>query len=112
MMIKNYSYTSSIMRLHFYLPDSADKVRKTRWAIINIWRPIAHAVTRENLAITDARSIPDSDLRPVLAKFRRPYDQEVMSERVRVAFSRNDVETWALAGPPDQHKLLLEVDAG
>jgi hypothetical protein len=90
-------------RLHFYLPAEAEKVSKTRWAIINIWRPIDQTIKRENLAICDARSVLDSDLRPVVAKFRRPDDHESLSERAREAFNRNDVETWALAGPPDQH---------
>lgn len=45
-------------RLLFYLPHSADILSKSRWAIINIWRPIGHAVTRENLAITDAARFP------------------------------------------------------
>lgn len=100
----DYSYTGAQTRLHFYLPSEAEKLSKSRWAIINIWRPISHTVTRENLAICDARSIPDSDLRPVVAKFRRPDDHEKLSERARAALNRNDVETWAVAGPPEGHR--------
>lgn len=72
--------------------------RKKRWAIINIWRPI-YPVTRENLAFLDASSIPDTSLRPVVAKFRRPENHEQLSEVTRKAFERNDVETWSVAPP-------------
>lgn len=101
----DYSYHGSKTRLESYLPKEASELSKKRWAIINIWRPI-YTVTRENLAVLDARSIHDSELRPVLAKFRRPDDSEKLSPNTRAAHSRNDVETWSVAPPKtaEQHK--------
>lgn len=44
------------------MPDSSETLAKTRFGIINVWRPIRIPVPREPLAICDARSVPDSDL--------------------------------------------------
>ncbi|KAI5360265.1 putative hydroxylase/desaturase AsaB [Septoria linicola] len=101
----DYSYEGAKTRLDFYLPQEAEELSRKRWAIINIWRPI-YPVTRENLALADARSSRDDELRPVIAKFRRPDDAEKLSPITRAAYNRNDVGTWPLAPPstPDQHK--------
>ncbi|USW58806.1 Putative hydroxylase/desaturase AsaB [Septoria linicola] len=101
----HYSYEGAKTRLDFNLPQEAEKLSRKRWAIINIWRPI-YPVTRENLALADARSSRDDELRPVIAKCRRPDDAEKLSPITRAAYNRNDVETWSLAPPstPDQHK--------
>ncbi|KZL87899.1 ga4 desaturase [Colletotrichum incanum] len=40
---------------------------KTRWGIVNIWQPLK-LVQREPLAVCDARSVEDSDLRPVTTR--------------------------------------------
>lgn len=45
-------------------PDLADKLSKTRWAIINVWRPIK-PISKDPLAICDARTVRDEDLMPV-----------------------------------------------
>ncbi|KAF7189193.1 Hydroxylase/desaturase asaB [Pseudocercospora fuligena] len=102
----DYSYDGAKTRLEFYLPQEAEKLSKTRWAIINIWRPIGNTVTRENLTMCDARSVDDSELRPVIARFRRPGDEESLNPVTRAAYNRNDVETWSVAPPSreDQHK--------
>ena len=102
---QDYSYDGARTRLDFYLPNEASELSKKRWAIINIWRPI-YPVTRENLTLLDARSIHDSELRPVIAKFRRPDDAEKLPPITRAAYNRNDVETWSVAPPEhvDQHK--------
>ena len=54
-------------RIEDVVPDHADKVRedKCRWAIINVWRPFDHAVTRDALAVADASSIREDELRPI-----------------------------------------------
>lgn len=97
----DYSYSGAQTRLDFYLPSAeASQLRKSRWAIINIWRPILRPVTRENLSLCDARSVDDSELRPVIARFRRPGDAENLNPITRAAYDRNDVETWSVA--PDQ----------
>ncbi|KAH8651352.1 hypothetical protein BX600DRAFT_483760 [Xylariales sp. PMI_506] len=47
--------------------DEAEQLRKTRWGIINIWRPIGRPATRDQLAVCDARSCAEADLRKVFA---------------------------------------------
>lgn len=42
-------------------PEEAERLGKTRWAIINIWRPLK-PVPRDPLAVSDARSFSDDDL--------------------------------------------------
>jgi hypothetical protein len=47
--------------------DEATALSQTRWAIINIWRPI-RPVQRDPLAVCDARSCSEADLRTVFAQ--------------------------------------------
>lgn len=42
--------------------DLAKSLAKTRWGIINVWRPIRNPVSRDPLAVCDARSVAESDL--------------------------------------------------
>lgn len=103
--LQDYSYDGARTRLDFYLPKESAELSKKRWAIINIWRPI-YPITRENLTLLDARSISDAELRPIIAKFRRPDDAEKLPPITRAAYNRNDVETWSVAAPktPEQHQ--------
>lgn len=103
--VQDYSYDGARTRLDFYLPKESAELSKKRWAIINIWRPI-YPITRENLTLLDARSISDAELRPIIAKFRRPDDAEKLPPITRAAYNRNDVETWSVAAPktPEQHQ--------
>jgi hypothetical protein len=47
-------------------PDTAAAFLKSRWSIINVWRPIK-PVSKDPLAVCDARSVLDEDLVPVIA---------------------------------------------
>jgi hypothetical protein len=50
------------------LPEAeAEKLKRSRWAIINLWRPL-NVVTRDNLALCDARTAEESELVPVYAE--------------------------------------------
>lgn len=46
------------------LPDdeTMEIIKKHRWAMINFWQPIRKPVTRDSLAVCDARSVPEEDL--------------------------------------------------
>lgn len=46
------------------LPDAAAlaEIKKHRWAMVNYWQPIRHNVTRDALAVCDARSVPPEDM--------------------------------------------------
>ncbi|KPI39513.1 uncharacterized protein AB675_5161 [Cyphellophora attinorum] len=49
--------------------DQAEKLMKTRWAIINVWRPLTKGkVTRDPLGLCDGRSVKEGELREVVAK--------------------------------------------
>ena len=47
--------------------DEVDKLTRTRWAIINVWRPI-NPIRKDPLAVCDARSARDEDLMPVTSR--------------------------------------------
>ncbi|KAH8802956.1 hypothetical protein F5884DRAFT_491189 [Xylogone sp. PMI_703] len=69
--------------LEFYLPEEALQLQKTRWGIINIWRPIK-PVSKDPLAVCDAHSVRDEDLIPTTIKlpiggagqYENPRDKE------------------------------------
>lgn len=37
-------------------------IQKHRWAMISLWQPIRNGVTRDALAVCDARSVPEEEL--------------------------------------------------
>ena len=45
-------------------PDFDTQLKQTRWAIINIWRPLK-TVYRDSFAVSDGSTIPDSCLVPL-----------------------------------------------
>lgn len=49
------------------LPELADKLSKTRWGIVNIWRPLK-TIRRDPLTLCDSRTIRDEDLAIVQSK--------------------------------------------
>ncbi|KAF2431428.1 hypothetical protein EJ08DRAFT_670030 [Tothia fuscella] len=58
------SYTASVGRVHHHLPDEAEELLKSRFQIINVWRPIK-TIYKDPLAVASAPSVPESDLVPV-----------------------------------------------
>jgi hypothetical protein len=64
----DYTAASGPRRLrdHFAdAPDEAERLRAGRFAIINLWRPIAGPVLDQPLVLCDATTVRDSDLIPV-----------------------------------------------
>lgn len=53
----------------------------TRWGIINVWRPLKK-VTREPLAVCDARSVPEEDLQQCWLHVMRQKEGEEKELRV------------------------------
>jgi hypothetical protein len=49
-----------------YLPDEAEKLSKTRWGTVNVWRPI-QTIRRDPLCFCDGRSVDEADLVPMEA---------------------------------------------
>lgn len=46
-----------------------ERRKKSRWAIMNVWRPLVRPVTREPLAMLDASTVSDDDLVGVMSIF-------------------------------------------
>ncbi|KAG2417786.1 hypothetical protein HFD88_009005 [Aspergillus terreus] len=49
------------------LGEEADRLQKTRWALINVWRPL-EPIRRDPLALCDARTADDKDLVCLVAR--------------------------------------------
>jgi hypothetical protein len=58
----DYTEKSGPQRVRDLLPDEADELLKRRFAVINVWRPIAGPLLDRPLALADARSIEPGDL--------------------------------------------------
>ncbi|RFU75259.1 hypothetical protein TARUN_7001 [Trichoderma arundinaceum] len=58
------SYTASLSRVPYHLPEEADELVKGRVQIINVWRPIKQ-ILRDPLAVAEADSVAEEDLVPV-----------------------------------------------
>lgn len=48
-------------RVPFHLPEDAERLFKSRFQLINVWRPIK-TIRRDPLAVADSRTIRDEDL--------------------------------------------------
>lgn len=52
------------------VPEAEKKKRKgSRWAIMNVWRPLSRPVTRDPLALLDAATVDEDDLIGVMSIF-------------------------------------------
>lgn len=58
----DYTEWSGPQRVRDLLPDEAETLLERRFAIIQVWRSIAHPILRNPLAIADARSVAAEDL--------------------------------------------------
>ena len=58
------SYSAAKGRVPHHLPEDADALLKTRYQIINVWRPIKQ-IFKDPLTVAEAHSVPESDLVPV-----------------------------------------------
>ncbi|KAK0510643.1 hypothetical protein JMJ35_007075 [Cladonia borealis] len=58
------SYSAAKSRVPHHLPEDADALLKTRYQIINVWRPIK-TIFKDPLTVAEAHSVPESDLVPV-----------------------------------------------
>ncbi|HEX8115178.1 MAG TPA: CmcJ/NvfI family oxidoreductase [Kofleriaceae bacterium] len=76
----DYTEWSGPQRVRDVLPAEADALLRHRFAIIQVWRPIARPAERNPLAIVDARSLAPGDL---IASERRYPDRIGEIYRVR-----------------------------
>jgi hypothetical protein len=60
----DYTEKSAPERVRLYLPEEAEALLKSRFAVINVWRPIVWPVLDTPLAVCDAQSLAEHDLIP------------------------------------------------
>jgi hypothetical protein len=58
----DYTAKSAPERVRLYLPDEADVLLNSRYAVINVWRPINGPVEQTPLAVCDARTLTEDDV--------------------------------------------------
>jgi hypothetical protein len=58
----DYTVRSAAQRVRDLLPEEADDLLSRRFAIVNVWRPIARPVLASPLALCDATSFTEDDL--------------------------------------------------
>jgi hypothetical protein len=83
----DYTEWSGPQRVREILPDEAPQLLAHRFAIIQVWRPIAEPVQSNPLAIVDARSVSPPDL----IKAERRYPHRV-GETYQLAY--NPAHRW------------------
>ncbi|KAK9806032.1 hypothetical protein WJX73_007367 [Symbiochloris irregularis] len=57
----DYTLKSGVERLHMLLPDEADKLQRTPFAVIQVWRPLKGPVDDSPLGMLDVESLAESD---------------------------------------------------
>lgn len=92
--------------------DVAERLSKTRWSIINVWRPIK-PVEKDPLAMCDARSVPDEDLIPVAANLPSKdtglkYSTITAGRRFELFYAKyNPEHKWYYASEMTPDEVLL-----
>ncbi len=66
----DYSFKSAPRRVRDVLPEEADRLLKSRFAEINVWRAIRGPIESSPLALCDARSLSAEDIVPADLVFR------------------------------------------
>lgn len=51
------TFQASIARVHHHLGADADRLLKSRFRLINVWRPIGNPVADKPLAVSDWRTL-------------------------------------------------------
>ena len=98
------------------LQDNFDRelgkeLTKTRWSIINVWRPI-RPISKDPLAVCDARSARDEDLMPVTSmlppKGTGQYADVSGGDKFELFYKRyHPDEQWYYADAMKPHEVLL-----
>jgi len=113
----DFSYAGAEDFLHDNLPaGEAAKVAGGRWAIINVWRPLYNPISRDPLAVCDARSVPEADLVNVLAVIPKEATHKVLSKRRELKgfnLRHNPEHRWYYASrmTPDEALLIKIFDS-
>jgi hypothetical protein len=66
----DYSFKSATRRVRDLLPEEADRLLKSRFAEINVWRAIRGPIESSPLALCDARTLGTEDIVPIDLVYR------------------------------------------
>ena len=70
MVHNDYSFKSAPRRVRDHLPEEADRLLRSRFAEINVWRAIRGPIESWPLALCDARSLGTEDIVPIDLVYR------------------------------------------
>ena len=96
----DYTLKSGPQRVRDLLPNEAEALIKNRFAVINVWRPIAGPVQESPLAVCDAQSMVQEDFVKHVLRYR-DRDGEVYS----VAYNPN--HRWYYIPNQKKEEVLL-----
>ncbi|OAX84561.1 hypothetical protein ACJ72_01080 [Emergomyces africanus] len=93
---------SAELRVRYHLPEEAEQLIKSRYRIINVWRPLNGPVQSFPLAFATASSVRDEDVMPV--EFRYPHRKGETA-----AIKYKDGQKWHYwSGMTNDERLLLK----
>ncbi|KAJ5521056.1 hypothetical protein N7463_001509 [Penicillium fimorum] len=99
-----------------FSPDEAANLLKTRWSIINVWRPLK-SVHRDPLAVCDSRSVKDEELIPMTVclppKGSATYDNVSVGDFETLSTRMNPDHRWYFKSEqkPDEPLLIKIYDS-
>ncbi|KAF2011035.1 hypothetical protein BU24DRAFT_427240 [Aaosphaeria arxii CBS 175.79] len=94
--------SSAESRVRYHLPDEADTLLRSRYRIVNVWRPLNGPVMAHPLAVADSATVRDEDLIPV--EHRYPHRT---GETAAVRY--HEGQRWYYwSGMRDEERLLLK----
>lgn len=96
--------------------EAANKLSKTRWGIVNIWRPI-NTILRDPLALCDSRTIQDEELAIVQSTLPKKgegngyYDSVSKGDRFETLELRHgpDHKWWYISGMTPEEALVFKI---
>ncbi len=92
-------------------PEDAERLSKSRWSIINVWRPI-RPISKDPLAVCDSRTVRDEDLIPIPvtlpAKGTGQYADISAGKGFEIYYARHNPEqTWYYVSAMTPEEVLL-----
>lgn len=86
----DFGPNGAVQVLEENFPEDAPRLQQSRWAMINIWRPLK-PVYKDPLALCDRRTVVRDDLVPVHAVMKSKYanySTAYMGQRLEVLYVR------------------------
>jgi hypothetical protein len=81
---QSYDYAPEVVKR--FLPDESERLLKSRFQIMNVWRPIK-TIFKDPFAVLDARTVLEEEL-----------------VAVKVIYPTHEFESWNVRGPSEERK--------